>query len=153
MLTGGVFDRWDIQVRGGMLGAARCRMTVEEHGHGRQLIRMRMWPRPSGGALALAIGLAVLTTAAVLDGAAVVGAVLAVPAVALAMLCVRDCVYATGALVDGFREQSLVDARDEQSAVAVIAAEAHAAMPAHRAVTSITQGGPVLAKSRSEQAP
>jgi hypothetical protein len=42
---GGDFDRWDIHVRVGPLAAARLRVAVEEHGHGRQLIRYRVWPR------------------------------------------------------------------------------------------------------------
>ena len=42
---GGDFDRWDIHVRVGPLAAARVRVAVEEHGHGRQLVRYRVWPR------------------------------------------------------------------------------------------------------------
>jgi len=44
---GGDFDRWDLEARGGALGGARARAAVEEHGGGRQLIRIRTWPRPS----------------------------------------------------------------------------------------------------------
>jgi GT2 family glycosyltransferase len=56
---GGDTDRWDIQVRLGPLGSARLRAATEEHGHGRQLVRYRVWPRWSrllpvvGGLLAL----------------------------------------------------------------------------------------------------
>jgi GT2 family glycosyltransferase len=45
VLRGGEYDRWDIHVRLGPLGAARLRMAVEEHGQGRQLVRYRIWPR------------------------------------------------------------------------------------------------------------
>jgi GT2 family glycosyltransferase len=45
VLRGGDYDRWDIHVRLGPLGAARLRVGVEEHGHGRQLVRYRVWPR------------------------------------------------------------------------------------------------------------
>ena len=45
LVLGGDFDRWDVEVRGGLLGAARLFMTVEEHGAGRQLFRFRCWPR------------------------------------------------------------------------------------------------------------
>jgi GT2 family glycosyltransferase len=41
---GGIFDRWDLEIRGGMLGTARLRMLVEEHGAGRQLARFSLWP-------------------------------------------------------------------------------------------------------------
>src|SRR5581483_4401643 len=37
---GGPFDRWDFEVRGGSLGSARLRLALEEHGFGRQLIRV-----------------------------------------------------------------------------------------------------------------
>jgi hypothetical protein len=43
--TGGPFDRWDLEVAGGVLGAARVRTVVEEHGRGRQLVRHRLTPR------------------------------------------------------------------------------------------------------------
>ena len=42
---GGDFDRWDLHVRVGPLGAARVRVAVEEHGQGRQLVRYRVWAR------------------------------------------------------------------------------------------------------------
>jgi GT2 family glycosyltransferase len=45
MVIGGDFDRWEVEVRGGMLAAARLRMVMEEHGAGRQLLRFRLWPR------------------------------------------------------------------------------------------------------------
>jgi len=46
----GQFERFDLEVRGGLLGLARMRMLCEEHGHGRQLVRVRWWPRPSRAA-------------------------------------------------------------------------------------------------------
>ena len=46
-LRGGVFDAWDLEVLGGMLGSCRIRMAVEEHGGGRQLFRFRSWPHPA----------------------------------------------------------------------------------------------------------
>src|SRR5438309_967291 len=44
VLEGGPHDRWDLEVRGGFLGAARLLMAVEEFGGGRQLVRLRSWP-------------------------------------------------------------------------------------------------------------
>jgi O-antigen biosynthesis protein len=41
---GGDYDRWDLEARVGALGSARLRMAVEEHGHGKQLLRFRLWP-------------------------------------------------------------------------------------------------------------
>ncbi len=42
---GGDFDRWDIDVRGGILASARVLMTVEEHGAGKQLFRFKIYPK------------------------------------------------------------------------------------------------------------
>jgi O-antigen biosynthesis protein len=52
---GGEYDRWDLEVRGGILGAARLLMAVEDTGGG-QLVRMRFWPRCSiAGVVLLAL--------------------------------------------------------------------------------------------------
>jgi len=42
VLRGGAFDTWDLEVRSGLLGVARARLVVEEHGQGRQLGRYRV---------------------------------------------------------------------------------------------------------------
>jgi GT2 family glycosyltransferase len=47
VVRGGDFDRWDLRVRVGQFATASVRIAVEEHGHGRQLVRLRMWPRVS----------------------------------------------------------------------------------------------------------
>ena len=52
VLRGGVFDRFDLEVRGGTSGAARLLVSIEEHGAGRQLIRTRIWPRWSSAGCA-----------------------------------------------------------------------------------------------------
>ena len=55
---GSAWDRWDLEVPAGLLGSARVRMAVEEHGAGRQLIRFKVWPRWS----ATVIGVLTLLT-------------------------------------------------------------------------------------------
>jgi len=82
VLRGEEHDRWDLEVRGGILGVARVLMGVEDHAGGKQLLRLRWWPKiPRRGPL-LALGFAALTGAAAagqLWGAAVflgIGAVL-----------------------------------------------------------------------------
>ena len=64
--SGGDWDRWDLSVRGGLLGCARMRLGLEEHGAGQQLVRVRTWPRagrPALVLLALLAGLAALAAA------------------------------------------------------------------------------------------
>ena len=60
---GDEFQRWDLDVRGGTLGGARLLMGLEEHGNGKQLVRFRVWPRPSAFAWR-ALGAALVLTAA-----------------------------------------------------------------------------------------
>jgi GT2 family glycosyltransferase len=61
---GGMHDRWDLAVRGGLLGAALIRTLVEEHGGGRQMVRARLSPRWSPVALALVAAMGLMATGA-----------------------------------------------------------------------------------------
>ena len=83
VLASGEFDRWDLEARGGVLGSARLRMAVEEHGAGRQLLRVRFWPRLSRFGVLLAILLGLLAVAAADDEAWAGVAVLAACALLL----------------------------------------------------------------------
>jgi hypothetical protein len=68
-VRGGDYDRWDIEIRVGMLISARLQMAVEEHAAGAQLIRLRASPRLSIGACGIGAVLVVLAVAAALDHA------------------------------------------------------------------------------------
>ena len=95
---GGAFDRWDVEARGGWLGGARVRSTLEEHGSGRQLVRFRIWPRCSPGAVGV-IGLpAALALGALVAGAGALAVVLTVLALVLGLRALRDCGAATAAV-------------------------------------------------------
>jgi O-antigen biosynthesis protein len=41
VFRGGDWDRWDLELRGGLLGSVRVLMAVEEHGGGKQFIRLK----------------------------------------------------------------------------------------------------------------
>ena len=41
---GGVFDNWDIQIKTGLFAKSRCLLTVEEHGAGKQFVRIKCRP-------------------------------------------------------------------------------------------------------------
>jgi O-antigen biosynthesis protein len=99
VLRAGPTDRFDLEVRGGSLGAARLLMAIEEHGSGRQLVRFRSWPRPSTGGLLLVAPLAGVAAMAELAGAWMPGAVLALSAGALGFAVGRQCAAACGALL------------------------------------------------------
>jgi hypothetical protein len=45
VIRGGDFDRWDLELRKGLFASTRLMLAIEEHGGGRQLARIKMWPR------------------------------------------------------------------------------------------------------------
>ncbi|MCL2770548.1 MAG: glycosyltransferase, partial [Solirubrobacterales bacterium] len=101
---GGEFDRWDLEVHVGLMGCSRARMVMEEHGAGRQLVRLRRWPRCGvHGALALA-ALAALAAAAALDGAPIVAALLAAACAALGLRAAWEAAGANVGLDRAVRE-------------------------------------------------
>jgi len=99
VVPGGEFDRWDLEVRPNLVGAARLRMAVEEHGMGRQLVRFRVWPKPSTMAIVLSLFLGSLALAALRNGARAAAVILASMAAAVAARVVQECVAATGTLL------------------------------------------------------
>jgi hypothetical protein len=74
---GGDFDGWDLELRAGALAGTRILSAVEEHGGGRQLVRLRCKPFASRTALLLTAALVGLAVAAALDGAVFAACVLA----------------------------------------------------------------------------
>ena len=77
VLRGGAYDRWDLEVRGGFVGATRTQMVIEEHGAGQQYIRFRFWPRCSTAWVVATILFAFLCDWAAFDHAWLASAVLA----------------------------------------------------------------------------
>ncbi len=108
---GGDTDLWDLEVRDGTLGSVRVRMAVEEHGAGRQLVRLRAWPLPSPVVLTMALGLLLLATGAAADGARAAAAVLVVASAALMVRASNDCAAALAALYCAAARTAAADAR------------------------------------------
>ena len=106
---GGDFDRWDLEVRGAVLGSARMLMGVEEHGRGRQMVRVRLWPRAAGAGLGAVVILAGLAAAALLDGAGTASAMLVLAAVALGARIAWECGTALRALGDAVERELWLD--------------------------------------------
>jgi hypothetical protein len=94
---GGGFDRWDLEVRGGSLGASRMLMAVEEHGGGRQLVRVRVWPNPYWMGMVLTALLAGLSAFALQDGAWIAAAALGAAGLFTASRTVIDVAAASAA--------------------------------------------------------
>jgi GT2 family glycosyltransferase len=114
VLRGGDFDRWDLEVRGGLFGGARVLTAVEEHGAGQQLMRARTWPRVSRGWLMASALFAVLAPVAAWDGAHVAALVFALAAFFVAARVVLECGAAMATMLDALVRP--VRAEDERPA-------------------------------------
>ncbi len=104
---GGDFDRWDLEIRGGLLGGVRTRMAIEEHGSGRQQVLFRSWPRPSPLGSACTVCFLILSCLAALDHALIACAVLAAPAVLLALRAFGDCASATASCLYALKQPGI----------------------------------------------
>ncbi len=100
---GGDYDRWDLEVRAGLLGFARLLMAVEDHGAGNQFVRLRLWPKCSPLELLLPILLISLSAAAALDNAWVASAILALLSLFLTIHSLRGCGSALAAVLHTFQ--------------------------------------------------
>jgi GT2 family glycosyltransferase len=102
---GGDWDRWDLEVGCGALGAVRLVMAVEDHGAGNQLIRVRWWPTVSMTALTLAVGIAGLSAAAGLDRGWFAAALLGTAAAWVVLRAAHQCGAATAVVERTVEEQ------------------------------------------------
>jgi GT2 family glycosyltransferase len=107
VITGGDYDGWDLEVRGGMFGGTRLLIAVEDTGSGTQLVRVRCWPQcyTPGWVMLL---VAVLTSIAA-AGASSYGAALAfgMLAATLSWFIIRECGATTGTVLRGVRSSGL----------------------------------------------
>lgn len=94
-IRAGVHDRWDLEVRVGLFGAARVLTAVEEHGFGAQVVRYRYWPVAGRLGIAMAGGFAVTAGLAAGTGSAIIGYVFGGLAVAFFCWLIIDCATAS----------------------------------------------------------
>jgi hypothetical protein len=104
IVHGDEYDRWDLGVRGGILGGARLLMAVEDHGAGKQLIRVRTWPICTRGAWALLISLVLLTAAMAADRAWTPAAIVGALTVLAGAGALEECAAAISASVQAVRQ-------------------------------------------------
>lgn len=101
VVRGGNFDRWDLEVRAGTLGAARLLMTIEEHGGGRQLARFRFAPRWSPLRIGLILLLIILTVLTSLDSSWALVAIFGSIALLLSLRKLEERAMAMGTIQHG----------------------------------------------------
>jgi O-antigen biosynthesis protein len=96
-------ERWELHTAAGALGGVRLRAAVEEHGRGRQLVRVRVHPHvPRLGRWALG-GLVACGLAAAAFGEWTTAAVAAVPLVLLLACATVECGAATAVALRAVR--------------------------------------------------
>ena len=95
---GGAFDHFDLEVRGGLLGAVRLLVAAEDHAGGAQLIRFRWWPRCSYAGVTLAAVFAALVGGATLAQAWTAAVVLGVATAFLAVRMTLECAGASATI-------------------------------------------------------
>jgi O-antigen biosynthesis protein len=126
---GGDFDRWDLDVRGGLLGRVRIRHTVEEHGGGRQLVRFEVFPRVSNLAIVLPVVLLCPALLAALGGAWIAAIPLALLGAAVIALTAREAAVATALSLAATTQSGEGDLVGTLSDLARFAADAPAELP------------------------
>jgi GT2 family glycosyltransferase len=102
-VRGGAFDRWDVEVRGGLFGAARALLATEEHGAGRQYMRFRVWPKLRKASVVFTLPAIGLYIVALTQEAWLAAAFIGVGAAFLSYLTLRECGAAQAAFMTGLR--------------------------------------------------
>jgi GT2 family glycosyltransferase len=95
VIRGGEYDKWDLEVKGGLFGALRILMAVEDHGGGKQMVRVRSWPKISRLGFVLTIFFTVLAILASIDQSWYVYVILGATAALTAVRTFGDCAVST----------------------------------------------------------
>lgn len=98
--SGGPFDRWDLDLRAGLLGGVRIRTAVEEHGSGRQLLRARVVPHASPAGAVVALALAVLAACALIGDQHAIGVAAGLAAAVLVLMAAEGTATAVKLALD-----------------------------------------------------
>lgn len=108
---GGHYDDWDLEARDGTFGAVRIIVAVEEHGAGKQLVRLRSWPVESTGIIALLAILLGCSVATVFARAWIPSASFATTGVVLFLRMFHNCATATAASMRAFQQLGAEETR------------------------------------------
>jgi len=109
IVHGSEYDRWDLGVRGGILGGARLLMAAEDHGARKQFVRFRSWPIWSRGAIGLLIALAAITGGTILEQAWSACAVIGFLAALVGIRAFQECAGATADILRSIKQMEIAD--------------------------------------------
>ncbi len=101
---GGDFDRWDIQLRNGIVSVNRALLTIEEHGAGRQFVRLKTWTLPSRSNFYISGFLVLLCILALVNEAWMVSGILAILISVIVGEYIADTAVLLNNLDKAFRE-------------------------------------------------
>jgi len=101
---GGNYDRWDLEVRRGMLGGVRLLVANEDYPAGKQLLRFRIWPLCQPRVPLMTLLLVALSLWAALDRAWVACVILGTVAVLLVLRAFEECAVASAAALSALRK-------------------------------------------------
>jgi len=104
VVPGGDFDNWDLEVQCGVFAAVRTRLVVEEHGMGRQMARLKLWPRYSWSGVLVSAGLTALAVAAGLDHATGPAIVLGLISAVATFRVLSECSSAMSSVLQSFAD-------------------------------------------------
>ena len=108
---GSEYDRWDLKLRGGLLGGLRLRIALEEHGSGKQLVLVRMMPTGSPLGFAMPLLFAALAAGAASDQAWWALGVLLTIALALTLRALWESGAATAMVIRVLEHSTALSAR------------------------------------------
>jgi hypothetical protein len=108
---GGDYDEWDLEARDGTFGAVRMLMTIEEHGAGKQLVRLRTWPIESTGPLVVLSVLLACSLGAAFEHAWIASASFAATGLVLFLRMFQDCATATAAIARALKKVGAEETR------------------------------------------
>jgi glycosyltransferase involved in cell wall biosynthesis len=114
--SGGPFDRWDLDLRVGLLGGVRIRTAVEEHGSGRQLLRARIIPHASPVGAVVALVLGALAVGALVGGQHAIGVTAALTTVVLLILAAEGTATAMKLALDELERLKIQRTDEERGA-------------------------------------
>jgi hypothetical protein len=109
---GGEFDRYDLETNGGIFAFCRGLLVVEEHGAGRQLVKLRCRTRYSIFGVIPFILLAALALFAAFDDLVVAAVILSAFSLFTGVAILRDAARATRSLYQAFLKLNGVEARE-----------------------------------------
>ena len=96
--AGGDYDRWDLEVRGGLFGGGRLLAAIEEHAPGKQFLHFRITPKYYAFTLLLSAVSAMMSIAAGLSRAWIPSLIWAAIACLVAIRALGDASSATNVL-------------------------------------------------------